>query len=73
MTKKHIDKSTPTCPSCDHAMSTDEMVNFRGEDLFAAAPNEEFVRIQCPNCDTKYWVQGGYKPQYTSAISEDDL
>lgn len=73
MTKKHINESTPTCPSCDHAMSMDEMVEFRHNDLFAAAPNESLVRIKCPNCDTKYWIQGGYKPQYTTAISVDDL
>lgn len=66
----------PTCPHCGHEMSVDEM-NFGAPvavtDLWAIAPNEESTTIQCPVCDEMYWVQGGYKPEYTSAFSEEEL
>ena len=67
---------TPTCPHCGHQMSTDEMLYGKptcDEDLFALAPNEERSAIECPACDQGYWVQGGYRPHYTSAFAEDDL
>lgn len=42
-------------------------------DLFALAPSEDRAVIECPACDKQYWVQGGYRPQYTSAFAEEDL
>lgn len=68
-----INEPTPTCPRCLHAMTIEEMLNLSELDLFALAPDEGSEQITCPSCDQKYWVQGSYKPQYSSAISEDDL
>lgn len=62
----------PTCPHCGHEMDHDEMSG-HDADLYAAAPNEERVAVQCPRCDQEYWIQGGYKPTYTSAFSEEEL
>ncbi len=72
----HHRTPAPTCPHCDHEMSTDEMLY--GEptssaDLFALAPDEAQAVIECPCCDQHYWVQGGYTPHYTSAFAEEDL
>lgn len=63
---------TPTCPRCDHVFTTDEMHN--GEhDLYAAAPDERRLEIKCPCCGEPFWLQGGYTPEYTSAVEEEDL
>jgi len=71
----------PTCPHCGHAMTDDEMSGNRyvdgddGDDLWALAPEEGRTKVICPYvlCEKPYFVQGGYRPQYTSAIDEDDL
>jgi transcription elongation factor Elf1 len=62
----------PTCPSCDHEVTTDEALNM-GEDLFALAPDEGRATINCPSCGIEYHIQGGYVPTYTTALDEDDL
>lgn len=62
----------PTCPHCGHGMDTDEMLDAPG-DLFALAPDEGRECITCPACDAEYWVQGSYRPQYTSAFAEEEL
>jgi uncharacterized protein with PIN domain len=41
--------------------------------LFSLAHNEERAAIECPVCDKEYWVQGGWKPHYTSAFAEEEL
>jgi len=67
-------RSRPTCPHCGHMMTTDEMVDYDGdEDLFAMAPDEHTDSIECPRCKRDYWVRGGFKPHYTSAATEDEL
>lgn len=65
---------TPTCPHCGHEMDSDEMSAHK-DDLWALAPDEGQAEIECPDilCGKTYYVQGGYRPQYTSAISEDEL
>ena len=65
--------ATPTCPHCCHAMTTDEMVEYRDVSLFDLAHQELREAIKCPACDLEYWVQGGYVPTYTSAYAEEDL
>lgn len=69
---KPIRGDSPTCPTCNYAMNSDDM-NANSEDLWAIAPNEERVVIECPSCGIEYHCQGGYKPEYTSALSEDEL
>ncbi len=72
----HHDTLTPKCPHCGHEMNTDEMCYGKptcDADLFALAPREDRAVIECPACDKQYWVQGGYRPQYTSAFAEEDL
>lgn len=66
------DTLKPACPSCGYLLSDDDM-NDCGEDLWALAPNEERACVTCPNCDTEYWVRGGYIPTYTSALAEEEL
>lgn len=72
---------TPTCPHCGHAMTDDEMCGNAylkgsdGDDLWALAPREDRTYVICPSllCGKGYYVQGGYTPKYTSAVSEDEL
>lgn len=68
-----IIEASPTCPHCNHSLTTDEMVDYHGCDLFALAPDEGREEVECPSCDKSYWLQGAYVPQYHSAINEDDL
>ena len=63
----------PTCPHCRYAMDTEDMQSCASVDLFALAPKEETDSIKCPACNAEYWVQGGYQPHYTSAVSEELL
>ena len=75
------ERITPTCPQCGHEMTDDEMSSNQyvdgddGDDLWALAPEEGRTKVVCPSvlCEKPYYVQGGYRPQYTSAISEDEL
>lgn len=64
----------PLCPHCGHEFDTDDM-NANPGDLWALAPNEGQAEVICPDvlCGETFHVQGGYRPQYTTAISEDDL
>ena len=64
----------PVCPHCGHKFDHDNMMAQDG-DLYALAPDEGMAEIKCPNaiCEKSFWVQGGYIPYYTSAVSEDDL
>jgi predicted RNA-binding Zn-ribbon protein involved in translation (DUF1610 family) len=76
MNERHetYEQSAPTCPGCGYVLDSDDMNSgFSDDDLFALAPNEERTSVKCPQCDTSYWVQGGYKPTYTSSFNEDDL
>jgi hypothetical protein len=56
-------------------MSNDEMLKHDNTDLFALAPDEGSAEVTCPSplCGKTYWVQGGYRPHFTSAMTEDDL
>lgn len=63
---------TPTCPECGHAMTDDEMIAHKDDDLFAIAPSEREADIECPACDSLYIVQGGYIPHYTSRVDPDE-
>lgn len=66
--------TSPMCPDCGHAMTTEEMLG-NEVDLFALAPNEGRTEIVCPNvtCGSHYHCQGSYRPEYTSAMDECDL
>lgn len=65
-------ESKPTCPECGHGLTNDEMHD-NAEDLWGLAPKEERTEIRCPACGIKYHCQGGYRPEYTTALHEDDL
>lgn len=68
--------SAPTCPHCAHEMSDDEMRKHRGEmSLFELVRIEGTAGVTCPSpsCGKTYWVRCGYRPHYTSAMTEDDL
>jgi hypothetical protein len=70
-----FERPSPTCPHCGYAMATDDMVDhtINHDDLFELAPNEGIAAVTCPQCGKEYAVQGGYRPHYTSAVSEDEL
>lgn len=78
---EHYLKPAIVCPHCGHEMTDDEMganhyaVGSDGDDLWALAPEEGRTKVVCPSvlCEKPYYVQGGYVPQYTTAIDEDDL
>lgn len=65
----------PTCPHCGYELNNDDMVDHETSeaDLYALAPDEGTAVVKCPQCDKEYAVQGGYRPHYTSAFSEDEL
>ena len=66
----------PTCPACKQMLTDDQMSDAAtsdSSDLWALAPNEERAEITCPACGVHYHCQGGYRPEYTSALNEDDL
>jgi predicted RNA-binding Zn-ribbon protein involved in translation (DUF1610 family) len=65
-------ESKPTCPKCGHGLTDDEMHDHQ-EDLWGLAPNEGRTEISCPACGRTYHCQGGYRPEYTTALHEDDL
>jgi hypothetical protein len=50
-------------------------MNAASDDLWAAAPDERMFQVRCPDasCDKDFWLKGSYRPQYTTAIDEDDL
>lgn len=62
----------PVCPHCGHEFDADDMNNC-DQDLWSLAPDEGRASIECPSCEKEFHIQGGYRPQYTTAISEDDL
>lgn len=62
----------PTCPKCGHGLTDDEMHDST-EDLWGLAPKEERTEIRCPACGVTYHCQGSYRPEYTTALNEDDL
>lgn len=62
----------PTCPTCDHEVTTDE-AHGMDVDLWALAPDEGRAEIVCPSCGVTYHVQGSYVPTYTTALDEDAL
>ena len=62
----------PTCPACEHAMTTDEMISHK-VDLYSLATDEERAEIECPSCGVTYHCQGGYRAEYTTALEEGDL
>lgn len=67
----------PVCPHCGHAMTHDDMsaapTGSCQQNLFDIAPAEEIVPTKCPLCDGGFWVQGGYRPHYTTAFAEEEL
>lgn len=67
-----FEKPAVTCPHCEHNFTHDEM-NECSTDLWALAPREETAAIECPICDQEFFVQGSYKPLYTTAIAEELL
>lgn len=75
MEQNTYQRQAPACPHCGHELSDDEMQlsEVSDADLYALAPNEESAIVVCPVCDLEYWVQGGYRPYYTSAFSEEEL
>ncbi len=74
MTKEatHHKTAAVTCPHCNHVF-TDDDCHRCDTDIWALAPDEETAELQCPSCQQQFWVQGGFRPQYTTAISKDDL
>lgn len=67
-----FEQNKPVCPHCQHALNDDEMY-LEGIDIFLLAPTEDRAAIICPVCEYVYWIQGGYKPYYTTAFSEEEL
>lgn len=67
-----ITEMIPTCPACAHALTVDEM-HANEEDLWALVPDQGRAEIACPSCGVTYHCQGSYRPEYTTALSEDDL
>lgn len=54
-------------------MLTDDDIHASGVDVWALAPDERREELDCPACGQHYHIQGGYRPQYTTAIDEDEL
>jgi uncharacterized protein YbaR (Trm112 family) len=69
---EHELTALPVCPTCGH-MLTDDEIHSSGVDVWALAPDEGRDELDCPACDQHYYIHGGYRPQYTTAIDEDEL
>lgn len=66
-------RPAPTCPHCGHELNDEEMGFASQDDLWRLAIEDGAAVVECPICDQEYWVKGGYKPHYTSALAEEDL
>jgi hypothetical protein len=72
---------TPVCPQCGHAMTVNEMTGIQSDlngapvDLIRLAPDELVAQVVCPiaECTTPFWVSGGYKPLYATALDRDGV
>lgn len=81
MSETRYNMAQPTCPHCGHEMDYEEMgSNTRfegsdGDDLWGLAPMEQLTKVVCPAilCGKPYFVQGGYTPKYTCAVTESEL
>lgn len=58
------------CPYCKHIYTTEDM-EYSDHDLWAAAPNEDYVEEPCSQCGLRFMVQGGYTPEYECFKLED--
>jgi DNA-directed RNA polymerase subunit RPC12/RpoP len=54
---------TIDCPYCGYKF-TDYDMDVADEDLYALAQNECQTNLDCPRCEKKFNVQGGYNPTY---------
>ena len=70
---KHERTPGVICPHCDHKYTSDDMNAWGNDDLWGMAPNEEDAHIGCPSCGDWFFIKGSYRPEYTTAIFEDDL
>lgn len=61
----------PNCPGCGYELDGHDMDSHL--DLYDLAHAEDSKEIECPKCDAKYWVLGGWKPHFTTAWAEEDL
>lgn len=68
----HFETAKITCPYCDHKYTDDDMSACE-TDLWGLAPEEGSAEVTCPTCAHMFWVQGGYRPHFTSAQTEDAL
>lgn len=66
-------RPAPACPHCGHELNDEEMGFASQDDLWRLAIEGGAAVVECPICDQEYWVKGGYKPHYTSALAEEDL
>ena len=64
---------TPVCPHCGHVYTTDDILQNDLVDIYGIAHAEGLAVIECPSCDQEFWVKGGYKPHFATAVSEELL
>lgn len=60
------------CPHCGYTHDAQDMESMPF-DPWALAPNEGREALKCFQCDREFWVQGGYTPQYSTAVCEEEL
>ena len=68
--------ATPVCPHCGSAFTPDDMLAGGGDVALYALPTEEGrAELSCPApwCGNSFYVQGGYVPNYTTAVDEAEL
>lgn len=74
MARQHHRTPSPICPHCEHKFNSDEMtMDYHEICLFGLAHAEDRAAIKCPVCDQEFWIQGGWNPEYTSVLAEEDL
>lgn len=59
------------CPHCQYPLDDDDMMQ-ADCDLWAIAPNQEDAEVDCPSCKQRFWVRGGYKPEYEMFKTEEE-
>lgn len=64
---------TPVCPHCGHEYTHDDILQNDLVDIYGIAHAEGTAVIECPICDTEFWLKGGYKPRFSTAVAEELL
>lgn len=67
-----INTQKPVCPHCGHEYTHDEISDCP-TDIYGIAHSEDTAIIECPVCDTEFWVKGNWVPKFSTAVAKELL